>query len=109
MTDQQPIHSDDWALITVEGYLAEDRAVGHADPGEAWNLAEVAEKIHGLGPDQRKAYVEEVEKRCSVILDVNWGAVEQVARLVESKSKVKMYELDPILAAVKIRRVTELN
>ena len=107
LTDQQPILSDDWALITVAGYLAEDRAVGHADPAEAWGVTEVAERIYGLGPDERKVYVEEVEQCCSMILDENWGVVEQVAKLVESKTKVKMYELDRILAAVKSGRMTD--
>lgn len=100
-TDQQLILSDNWALVTVAGYLAEDRAIGHADPGEAWDVAEVAEKIYRLGPDERKAYVEEVEKRCSAILEENWAEVEQVARLAESKPVVMMFDLDPILAPVK--------
>lgn len=99
-TDRQPPWSDDWALVKVAGYLAEDRAVGNVDPGEAWAVAAMAESLHGYGPSERRAFVEAVEERALAILIANWGAVERVARLVEAKPSVRMAELNTALSSV---------
>ncbi len=99
-TDQQPPLSDDWALVTVAGYLAEDRALGNVDPAEAWDVAGMAEWLHDYGPSERRTFVEEVEERALAILVANWGAVERVAQLVQANASVGMEELDTALSSV---------
>ena len=99
-TDQQPRWSDNWALVKVAGYLAEDRALGNVDPAEAWEVAEMAERLHGCGPSERRTFVEAVEERALAILVANWDAVERVAQLVQANPSVRLAELNAALSSV---------
>lgn len=98
-------YSDHSHLITVAGYLAEARAMGRVDPGEAWRVAVEVEERYGYGPEERRAYVEAVEERALAILVEHWAAVEQVAALArlldQDREVVAGDELDTALSGVR--------
>jgi hypothetical protein len=86
-----------WALIQVAGYLAERRATGHDDAGEASEFVIRAEHFLGYESAQQRAYLERIEPEASTILDTNWDAVERVAALLREKMQRRG---DEVLAAI---------